>query len=1376
MAEVTATKVARPYTNEKHDLVAYAGDRKDLRKGRLRGTDLDRVTSRMLATPEWFYTNSKLAEWRAVLNYLVGEHTASGTPYPAGLLKGLIQHYMSTPQTTARALLLLLSLAKIAGHMNVNLVSYYRKLATIYGFRLVVTAGAEALSSDATVPNNTFTVGATNDRVPTLRVRLTTEQGGGHYIGKYSGRPTTSQVSKYKHTHTQSQAEGAKGTFLARSGKATPAPAPKPAPAPAPKPAPAPAPDAFDNAMDVDDIGDEPAPTPAPKPRPKATKAKAKPKPRAARGDDSIFDTPSQRSARDQVRRDKDKQADIASRRRANQRAARDAARKRESDERFAKRRAAVNARKAKDADRVKIAKERLKRDAYTGFSAAFDRYRDQRYAQGNLNNRDIRETWDKYKERQRIEARDAQHQRDDQRFMQQEYDEYVESRRDTTKRPISEAGNIQRKSRQSQSGKGAPSYYTLHPVHGTRQHGTGLPESAASVLKHLLYRYGAPAVNQWLRTFTDYSRHEQFPGNARRELQFMDELARQYGMGLDSNRIEIPHTVGASADQFVYAGSGQAPPPPGTHRMSDGRVMADADQTGGTHAIMVGPGAPAFNATMLTATMAASVADPSNDAFWQPGWHAVGTALGPNQTPSYGDEPAPAAAPVEPYTGTRGEYEDDGTRRERKLEEHRETLRASETRAIDTSWLANPDEDTSARIKEGPLTEREQKLERTHARQASSPADPGYLQHEFDRRNQATVYEDANAHMRAANRVRLGNDESMRIGQYASDTLRPSDRDSVGLNASEYLGRYSTDLYNPGPVPNLTPNATDVTAHARAVVDAARPALDRIRDFWASANFTDAMLRVPWLTMTPVPADMQSIQWDRLSNSDLLGSIIDHRVVIGILAFAYKIGIWVLNRLRQLDVGTIIDANGQPRAMSEREEYWALIFLGGRQGNTLRNHVRALLYGGVTTAILGAGMFTGLLAVMSDQAMQNPDDHRAAVSALSWVTGLSQAQGYDTTTQVEANVNAMAQSINPRASTYDQGVAVVKSSLGMSMSEKAVMYAAQTYFGLGIPGVFAGTLVTEVVQSTIRGDGNALAGMSAIDKYFLKATGSALETMSDVIDRGKHTHDDFAISKIGSRALDRKPMQRLEKDISIALLPMVADMIQTGGGVFAAMSDTILQAADETLAMQHVELRQADPKTQMLAKWLKSQHWMQRWLVRWFGMMYGPSASEFFQLVETIVDKATSMHKPFAVPGDDGTKVQVLDTDDQPELTAYSLQLMVHRAINQKKPDGSLAHPNLQQYDPGMPTRANQVREATRNAISDMYNGESETYSSLRAAAYVMGQLVYVPEQETSFETLQRMSHIADDATEYVKDTVSSIMPTGAAVSYPNARMEMGF
>ena len=130
---------------------------------------------------------------------------------------------------------------------------------------------------------------------------------------------------------------------------------------------------------------------------------------------------------------------------------------------------------------------------------------------------------------------------------------------------------------------------------------------------------------------------------------------------------------------------------------------------------------------------------------------------------------------------------------------------------------------------------------------------------------------------------------------------------------------------------------------------------------------------------------------------------------------------------------------------------------------------------------------------------------------------------------------------------------------------------------------------------------------------------------------------------------------------------------------------------------------------------------------------------------MERIVDEATDLHQPFVVPRGDGTQIQVLDEDDQPELTAYSLQIMVHRAVNRKNPDGSFAHPNLRQYDPGRPTRADQMRETTRNAISDMYNGESEIYSSLRAAAYVMAQMVYVPEQETSFETLQHMSNMME-------------------------------
>ena len=45
--------------------------------------------------------------------------------------------------------------------------------------------------------------------------------------------------------------------------------------------------------------------------------------------------------------------------------------------------------------------------------------------------------------------------------------------------------------------------------------------------------------------------------------MKLMNELARQHGMGLPENRVQVPHTAGAS-DQFVIAGSGQRAPLPG--------------------------------------------------------------------------------------------------------------------------------------------------------------------------------------------------------------------------------------------------------------------------------------------------------------------------------------------------------------------------------------------------------------------------------------------------------------------------------------------------------------------------------------------------------------------------------------------------------------------------------------------------------------------------------------------------------------------------------------------------------------------------------------------------------------------------------------------
>ena len=64
-----------------------------------------------------------------------------------GLLSSMIKHYMGKPQTTARALLLLLSLAKIAGHMNVKLVSHYRKLAKVWAEPCCSALSARHMSS-----------------------------------------------------------------------------------------------------------------------------------------------------------------------------------------------------------------------------------------------------------------------------------------------------------------------------------------------------------------------------------------------------------------------------------------------------------------------------------------------------------------------------------------------------------------------------------------------------------------------------------------------------------------------------------------------------------------------------------------------------------------------------------------------------------------------------------------------------------------------------------------------------------------------------------------------------------------------------------------------------------------------------------------------------------------------------------------------------------------------------------------------------------------------------------------------------------------------------------------------------------------------------
>ena len=76
---------------------------------------------------------------------------------------------------------------------------------------------------------------------------------------------------------------------------------------------------------------------------------------------------------------------------------------------------------------------------------------------------------------------------------------------------------------------------------------------------------------------------------------------------------------------------------------------------------------------------------------------------------------------------------------------------------------------------------------------------------------------------------------------------------------------------------------------------------------------------------------------------------------------------------MRERDFGVIIDQKtGERRKMTPLEERYAMFLLGGREGNTLRNHIRALVYGATAVgavatpvAMLGYKVITGLMDLL---------------------------------------------------------------------------------------------------------------------------------------------------------------------------------------------------------------------------------------------------------------------------------------------------------------------------------------------------------------------------------------------------------------------------
>ena len=204
---------------------------------------------------------------------------------------------------------------------------------------------------------------------------------------------------------------------------------------------------------------------------------------RAPRGDDSLFDTIEQRTAKEKAQKAKQKRADAASRAKADREDAADAADKSRADASAAARREVSTKRKASRTEMQKRAQERLDKGASGN---AWFTFRDRMYAGGNFNAKDISQRWKKQKERIAREERDARDKADDLAFAQQEVaDEDAERAKELE--PLREArrrsGRIPKKSQDGegydQDGEGFMDW--IHSEHIKHPFLTDVGESAAA-------------------------------------------------------------------------------------------------------------------------------------------------------------------------------------------------------------------------------------------------------------------------------------------------------------------------------------------------------------------------------------------------------------------------------------------------------------------------------------------------------------------------------------------------------------------------------------------------------------------------------------------------------------------------------------------------------------------------------------------------------------------------------------------------------------------------------------------------------------------------------------------------------------------------------
>ena len=196
----------------------------------------------------------------------------------------------------------------------------------------------------------------------------------------------------------------------------------------------------------------KPTPKPTPKPSPKRTVKKKK----RATASDEIFDTDVQKAAKEKARKTAQKEAEKAGARKTRRREAKDAAEKQAVEKQATERREAVKSRKAKtsdaNAEKQRKAKARLK-EGKSG--NAFFKFRDEAFARGVFDIKQITKDYRRDKSDAATAARDKRDDADDREFAEQELAEESVQNTAPARAAIAKAGKIPRKRKQDGSGHG---------------------------------------------------------------------------------------------------------------------------------------------------------------------------------------------------------------------------------------------------------------------------------------------------------------------------------------------------------------------------------------------------------------------------------------------------------------------------------------------------------------------------------------------------------------------------------------------------------------------------------------------------------------------------------------------------------------------------------------------------------------------------------------------------------------------------------------------------------------------------------------------------------------------------------------------------------